>query len=243
MSKPLFSLFKPYKNLVMAISEKPDGSMKIFGDPANDRRPQENRARFLKKIKIKPDDLIKTNSVHNGAVRVVRQHDKGISIGQTDGFVTREKKVFLSITVGDCLPIFFYDRKEKAVGLVHCGWRELVKDIMASTLKLFKDNFNSSRENILVGIGPGISGECYEIGPEIYEKYKKAYPSSFILKNGKFFWDLKKACFEELIKQGLPPNNIEVSPECTYSLSDKYFSYRRDKPKRLETMLVVFGRK
>jgi YfiH family protein len=243
MSKLTFSIFKPYKKLVMAISEKKDGSMKLFGDPANDRRPQENRARFLKKLLINPDEVIKTNSVHNGVIRIVKKHDKGISIAQTDGFLTREKHVFLSLTVGDCLPVFFYDRREKVIGLIHCGWRELVKGILASTLKLFRENFSSSLENILVGIGPGISGENYEVGPAIYEKYRKIYPSSFAIKKGRYYWDLKKASREELIKQGVYPANIEISPECTYSLPEKYFSFRRDKPKRLEAMLAVFGRK
>lgn len=239
----IFNLFKPHKNLVIAISEKIDGSMKLFGDQANDRMPQENRARFLKKIKINPDEVIKTNSVHNGAVRIVRQHDKGISIGQTDGFLTQEKNVFLSITVADCLPIFFYDNKEKVVALVHCGWRELVKDILANTLKMFKEEFGSFPENILAGIGPGICGPHYEVGPEILSLYKKRFPESFIFEDGKIFWDLKQAAKDELIKNGLPEKNIEASRECTYCLPGKYFSSRRDKPKRLETMLAVFGRR
>jgi len=241
--KRYFKLYKPYKNLVIAISEKLDGSMKLFGDPTNDKIPLVNREKFFKKAGINPDLVVRTNSVHNGAVRIVEASDKGITIARTDGFLTKEKDVLLSITVGDCLPIFFYDHKEKVIALVHCGWRELVKDILANTLKIFKEEFKSLPENILAGLGPGICGPHYEIGPEIYRQYQKRFPASFILEDGKIFWDLKKAGKGELVKLGLPEKNIELSRDCTYCLPGKYFSFRRDKPKRLEAMLVVFGRK
>jgi len=57
-----------------------------------------------------------------------------------------------------------------------------------------------------------------------------------------------------LTNLGIREENIEISPECTFCLSDRYFSFRRDlslrlsidsvgKPRTPQTMMAVIGRR
>lgn len=55
------------------------------------------------------------------------------------------------------------------------------------------------------------------------------------------FLDLAKAVTIQLMKSGISEQHIEVSGECTFALKDKYYSYRRDKPENLETMIAFMG--
>jgi len=57
------------------------------------------------------------------------------------------------------------------------------------------------------------------------------------------FLDLKNIAQTQLRSLGVKEEHIEANPECTYCISDKYFSYRRDKPKILKTMIAVIGKR
>ncbi|MHB8904461.1 MAG: laccase domain-containing protein, partial [Patescibacteria group bacterium] len=55
--------------------------------------------------------------------------------------------------------------------------------------------------------------------------------------------NLSRAVKDQLIKLGVQGDNISISPECTYCLTDKYFSFRRDNPKEIEAMIAYIGLK
>ncbi len=87
--------------------------------------------------------------------------------------------------------------------------------------------------NIQVVIGPGIDFDNYQVGSEIYQKFKAKW--NFDLKffkpdqkKNKYKLDLKQANKELLIKSGIPPKNIFISELSTYNSSDLFHSYRRD---------------
>src|SRR3989338_7382185 len=102
------------------------------------------------------------------------------------------------------------------------------KNIIRTMVK----NCGAKADKILVGIGPGIQSCHFEI---------KKYPFSIIKKEGGIFIDLSEIIFQQLKKSGLLLNHIEKSEECTHCLKEKYFSYRRDKPKTLEAMIAYIG--
>ena len=68
------------------------------------------------------------------------------------------------------------------------------------------------------------------------------YPEFIIRKNNKIFVDLKNIIKKQLDKFKIIPENIEDNKECTFE-NNKYFSFRRDKPKIVETMIAVIGMK
>jgi len=238
----LFSIFDKYPSLLIALSEKRDGSMKLSNHSSGDRIIVKNRRRFLNKLGFNPNLVINTNLVQGNVVKTVTKKDTGDTIAKTDGLLTGDKDIFLSITVADCPPIFLYDYEKEIVGLIHGGWRGLAQEILASAIEKFTNDFNSQTQNILAGIGPGICQHHYEVGKDVLSCFE-SFPSAILKREKKTFLDLKKIAKIQLLNLGLKEENIEISPECTHCLVNKYFSYRRDKPKVLKTMMAIMGMK
>lgn len=206
-------IFKKYPNLYFEMSKKKDGSMKI----------EKNRNFFLKKIGISL--IVKAELCHKNKIAKVGVKNIGKTIKNTDGLITKEKSVFLSITVADCLPIAFYNPKEKEIGLIHAGWKGINFGII--------ENLKIDFEKTLFYIGPGISKCHFEV--------KKDFPLPYFKKEKKYFSDLKKIVKDKIILLGGKEKNIEINLDCTYCKKNKYFSFRREK--KINPMIVIFGMK
>ncbi len=239
----MFGIFGRYSGIVAAVSEKKDGTMKLTGDLLCDRKVGENRKRFLRKFGIKNELTIKADLVHGNKVEVVFAKEAGTTIKEVDGLITSDRNLFLTITVADCLPIFIYDPEKEIVGLIHGGWRGLAEDILASAIGMMVKNFGSLAKEILIGIGPRISQCHFEVKEDVSARFKSFLPEASVYRDGKTFLNLKKIAKVQLINLGVREENIEISSECTFCLSDKYFSFRRDKPRLAETMMAIIGRK
>jgi YfiH family protein len=237
----MFKIFKRYP-IIVSLSQKRDGSMRLFNDPFSDRKVLKNRKKFLKKIGIKEKDTVVADLIHNSKVKIVSKKDKGKIIKKTDGLITKEKNLFLTITVADCLPIFIYEPEKEIVGLVHLSWRNLKKGILKKTLNLFK-KLGAKKNKILLGIGPSICQKHFEVKEDLLKIFKPYLKEALLKKEDKYFLDLKKICLIQLKDSGIKKENIETSKECTYCLKNKYFSFRRDKPKKLKAMMAVIGKK
>ena len=234
----MFSIFKKYPHLILAISEKKNGSMRIGTE--RDNLALKNRERFLKKINVDPRDTVNPILAHDTRIKIVKNEDRGKIIKGVDGLITKEKNLFLTITVADCLPIFIFDAKNEVVGLVHAGWKGLTKSILEKAIKKFVRNFQSNPKEILVGIGPAICQAHYEVKKDLTREFK-SFPTAFLKKEGKIFLDLKKVAEIQLLNLGIKKENIEINLECTFCLRKKYFSFRREKSQNIKAMLVVFG--
>ena len=57
----------------------------------------------------------------------------------------------------DCLPIYFYDTINKVIGICHSGWKGSFQEIGIKVIEKMNKNYGSLKENILIGIGIGIS--------------------------------------------------------------------------------------
>ena len=91
-----------------------------------------------------------------------------------DGLVGNKCSQNLWIYTADCMPIFFADKKTRNVATLHCGRKGLEKKIIKNLVKIF-DNLGTSRDNLLVAIGPAISKEHYLVDKlTLKEFYRKA---------------------------------------------------------------------
>ena len=258
-----FDLFKKYGNLLTAFSQKNDGSMKPTDNSELAEKITPNRNNYFLKNNIDPAKVVSAGIVHGSKVAIADEKDCGKIVLGTDGLLSQEKNLFLSITSADCLPIFLFEPEKEIVGIVHAGWRSLEKNILFNAIGEIK-NLGGAPENILVGIGPAICQKHYEVGPEVANTFKK-YPEAIkkvrprrlpeLLckskqagirlwrKNNKILLDLKKIAELQLLALGISKKNIEISNECTYKLTEKYFSARRDRKKEVEAMIAMIGMK
>jgi YfiH family protein len=148
-----------------------------------------------------------------------------------DAVITKRKDVIIGVQTADCVPILLYDTKARAIGAVHAGWRGTAARILRETIKAMGDRFGSSASNILVAIGPSIKGCCYNVGYEVIEAVEIATGNGeyWTEKGEKYFIDLPSVNKQQAVSSGIPPENVWISDDCTFCLSDKYYSYRHAK--------------
>lgn len=229
----MIRFFKDKKNILAVMSQREDGSMRLFGDEKNIK----NRSDFLVKNRIDKNKVISAEMVHGSKVKVVNEKSPRIIKG-VDALVTKDN-LFLAVTVADCIPVYFYDEKNKIIGLAHAGWKGITKGIIKNTLNKIIQ-LGGESDNIKVTLGPGIKKCHFEIKEDIVDKFKK-YPQFIIFKKDKLFVDLFGIIKNQLLDYKIKNRNISVSKECTFEDVKKYFSYRRDKPEVVEVMMAILG--
>jgi len=234
-------MLENYKNLVFGISEKADGAMKFLNDETGNQTTN-NRINFFRKRNIGYKSVVAVVSGHSNKVKIVNKKDRGKIIKRHDALITAEKDVLLAITIADCIPIYFYALKPGIVGLAHAGWQEIKLGVASWTVRKLKEKFNIKPSEIEAYLGPHIRSCHFEVKKDVALAFKE-HKKAVIKRNNKLFISLSGIIKEQLIKSGLKLDNIKISQECTYCLKDKYFSYRRDKPKKIKTMIAYIGMK
>ncbi len=192
---------------------------------------------FCEALGLSPEKLLRTRQVHGD--HVVKVTDLRQEIGECDGLYTELTDVGLMLLGADCPLILVVDPDRPAVGAAHAGWRGTVKRIARCLVEAMQQAYGSRPEHLMAGIGPGICGRCYEVGPEVIEQVRQQLPfHREILRStgnttGKTespstYLDLPLANKLELIKCGVPENRIEMSGLCTFERTDLFYSYRRE---------------
>lgn len=149
-----------------------------------------------------------------------------------DALLTCEKNVCIAISTADCVPLLLYDAAHGVVAAVHSGWRGTVKGILPQTLQLLQQQFGTCGSHLYAAIGPAISLETFEVGPEVYQAFHDAgFPMDQLArwKADSRHWhiDLPAACHYQLASFGVPGHHIHQSGLCTYSQPETFFSARR----------------
>ncbi len=204
-----------------------------------------NRKKFVQSLGFNVSDIVTPNQVHGDNIFRVDENFRGCgsanyadSIPETDALITNTKNLPLMLCFADCVPIFFVDFKNCAVGLAHGGWKGTLKKIAAKTLLKMYSEFGTQPKNCLVGIAPSIGACCYEVGGIVIDKCKEAFPDNhdelLIKRDEKIFLDLWWANVLQLLEVGVPEQNIDVAAECTCCQSSWYFSYRNAQKNNLD---------
>ena len=188
--------------------------------------------------------IVATNQTHTINVEVVGVGDvpKGSLFDShyenVDGLVTNLKGVTLVASFADCIALFFYDPVKQAIGICHSGWKGTVGKISRVVIDKMVSNYGCDPKDIVAAIGPGICGDCYEVGEDLYEAFnakwdKKAVAYSFTPgREGHYQLDLWKANYTVLTDAGILPENISITDICTRCNPNKLFSHRAQGPKR-----------
>jgi polyphenol oxidase len=189
---------------------------------------------FFKHINVPTEKIVTQKQIHSTNINYVTIPGH---LDNSDGMYTDKKNLFLTIKAADCIPIFLYDPERKVIAGVHSGWKGTHRKILSKMINELKTRFRVKPENLIAFIGPGISVRNYEVNKEV----AGLFPSeSKIIKKGKYYLDLKKDNYHQLTESGVPEKNIEISTHCTFSDSDLFFSYRKNKT-NTGRMLGVIG--
>lgn len=101
--------------------------------------------------------------VHSRDVIILR-NGKEAQGRQADGLLTKNKTLLPSVTVADCVPVFFYDRRNGVFGVLHSGWKGT--GIIKTALQKAKEEFGTRAEDVSVVLGPHIRSCCYIVDEE-----------------------------------------------------------------------------
>ncbi len=137
-----------------------------------------------------------------------------------DGHLTADPGVLLAVATADCVPVFAVDPGRRAVGAIHAGWRGAAAGVLENALAGMVDGLGCRREKIHLHLGPAICGECYEVGPEVFESFGQSPPTrpSPI--------DLREILAVRAVHAGVPAENVTISAHCTLCTGSSLFSHR-----------------
>ncbi len=183
----------------------------------------ENRVKLAAKIDVAPEQLAFANQTHSVNVKVVVSVNEELM--DTDAMITNQRGICLNVLTADCVPILLFDPVKNVIGVVHAGWKGTLGEITRCTVSKMKSVYDIDPKNLLVGIGPCISLENYEVGEEVAKQFSSEF--YFEKRNKKYLLDLVNANIHQLIALGVKKVNIEVMNICTKT-STRFYSARRD---------------
>lgn len=151
--------------------------------------------------------------------------DSSIVEPQADASYSFHSKEICIALTADCMPILLCNKAATKVACIHAGWRGLCEGIIENTIKALQER----ADNILIWLGPAISGKVYEVGFEVKQAFCQQdvqAKQAFVTIKNKYLLDLYTIAQQRLEKLGI--YNIYTEDFCTYSQPDKFYSYRRD---------------
>ncbi len=208
-----------------------------FGRGDADENVLTNYDRICSAIGFAKEQAVLSAQVHETIVRRATKEDCGKGIikprdyTSVDAQITNEPGVALTVFTADCVPVFFYDPVTKAIGTAHAGWRGTMGRIAEKTVKAMEKEFGSKPADIEAYIGVSICRDCYTIGGEVAEAFRKEFPEATTQteeqkKDGTCQLDLWQVNRMILEQAGVKPENIVIGGVCTKCHSDVLYSHR-----------------
>ena len=229
---------------VQQIDEKIDFVNLAITLSSVDSKSREDMTLVCEDANFNINNLTSNIQIHSD---IVNKIDEG-NIGQKlegDALITNIPNVPLLIFTADCVPIAIIDKKNKAIGLAHAGWRGTYDEIAKKTIEKMKENYNTNSEDLVCMIGPSIGACCYEVSKDLVEKFNLNFTNSnekfYTIEEDRYKLDLRKGNEYILKECGVKEDNIVNLNLCTSCNSDKFHSYRKHNqtPKRIGTILQI----
>jgi hypothetical protein len=177
-----------------------------------------------------------------------------------DGILTEQPQQAVWVCTADCTPVLIADEKTGQVAAVHAGWRGTATRIVPNAIARLIDS-GSRLENLRIAMGPAIAGEVYQVSetvaaevgvsiipqdkaenPEAILDFLQQLPDSPILEDahpGRVRLDVRRVNAMQLEQLGIPSEQVAIAPYCTYQKPEHFFSYRRDKLKKVQWSGIV----
>ncbi len=223
-----------------------------FGNPSelprDQRDPPRNIARnlqiLLESVGIdRRDDkeIVQVHQVHGGKAHTVRRGAPAhpgppdpitgeILDTKADAIVTDDPSRILCVRVADCAPVLLSSDDGRVVAAVHAGWRGVIAGVAPEAVQAMRD---LGATGIIAAIGPCISFEQFEVGPEVVAEFRKVFGAAAPCRvtdpsddHSKGYVDLQAALRHQLVAAGV--GQIETIARCTFAEPELFFSHRRD---------------
>lgn len=184
-----------------------------------------------------PDvERARLKQVHGREVVVLEDAPRAgedVVAGHADALLTRTPGRLIAVASADCVPVLLLDPRSGWMAAVHAGWRGTAARILDAVVDALEER-GAPPASLLAFFGPSISGERYEVGPEVVEALRRAsegvpVPADAIRPGRADRSLLDVAAFNRafLRHRGVQVTAGRVEP-CTAGDAALFPSYRRD---------------
>ncbi|MBW4546233.1 MAG: peptidoglycan editing factor PgeF [Symplocastrum torsivum CPER-KK1] len=205
-------------------------------------------------------NTVLTSSEIESAARASQERKEEPEKPPADGILTEQPQQAVWVCSADCTPVLIADEKTGQVAAIHAGWRGTASRIVPNAIARLL-NSGSRLQDIRIAMGPAIAGEVYqvsetvaaEVGASIVSKDKAETPEAILdvlqqLPNppilddpqpGRVRLDVRRVNALQLEQLGVSSEQVAIAPYCTYQEPEHFFSYRRDKLKKVQWSGIV----
>jgi len=194
------------------------------------------------------------------AKRVSRDEELEGTYPLADGLLSEKAEESVWVCSADCVPVLIADVETGQVGAVHAGWRGTAAKIVPEAIAGFCSR-GSQLSNLLVVMGPAISGKVYQVSEEVAAEvgatitpkhlqnsrekilgFLEQLPDAPVLfdpEPGKVRLDVRRVNVLQLETLGISSQQLAIAPYCTYQDRSYFFSYRREQKKNVQWSGIV----
>jgi YfiH family protein len=188
-----------------------------------------NHQRALALLGWRQEDVTTCHLVHGARVALVEPGEQGRIYPETDALLSAAPGVVLMSRFGDCVPVLFYERRRRIIGLAHAGWRGVANRIVPATVSRLVETFDCRPADLWAGVGPSIGPCCYEVGPNVEQQISAAVSGDglFQQRDGQRpYLNLWAAVQRQLEQSGV--GQVKVAELCTACNTADWFSHRAE---------------
>ncbi len=161
--------------------------------------------------------------------RVVHLRAPSEPAEEADAVVSTEPGVAACVSVADCVPVLLADPATGAVAAVHAGWRGTIARASHAAVRALAGLVGAGPGELLAAIGPSIGPCCYEVSPDLAQRFAREIGPVVRGPPGAPHLDLRESNRLLLLEAGLRPESVEVVGGCTSCDIGRFFSHRRDR--------------
>lgn len=198
-----------------------------YGSDDHKGAVRENRARVAQALSVAPEKLLTVHQIHSPTVIRVADVWEPATAPQADAMVTDRPSIALAVLAADCAPVLFADNAARVIGAAHAGWKGAFGGVLEATIEAMIA-LGAARERIVAAIGPCISRDAYEVGPEFRAQFTNPSDERWFIPSARedhFMFDLPGYAGARLETAEI--GAVTTLGHCTYADEKRFFSYRR----------------
>ncbi len=214
------------------VSQGPYASLNAGLNTGDDRTHVEQNLRLVAEAAtVAAANLFTVSQVHGDAVLEVGEVPAAAGlrapVGEADALWTGREGRAVGVKTADCVPILLCDPVGLRVAAVHAGWRGTYSRIVEKAVEALTAA-GSRPGDLRAAVGPSIQSCCYEVGPDLAERFEEAFGPGVVVAGERPRLSLQLAVRQSLERVGLEPGQIELLPQCTHC-DARFYSHRRDR--------------
>jgi YfiH family protein len=197
-----------------------------FGTRQNGGEIQVGLAMAEAALGLQPGAIAHMGQVHKATLKEATQ---GGLYPECDAIFTTQKGLWLAVKTADCTPVLV--SSAKAVAAVHLGWRSTKAGLLRVVVDALTAPLGQQPQDVFIALGPSLSQPNFEVEDTFVQAFGVQNPSRFFAPSraGHVLMDLGGIIRQQAAEAGIPAQNVQILPACTYAAPSQFYSYRKDK--------------